>query len=450
MLQIFKDFHPSVGAILEKAEDPKVWKLLDMENMPSFINGRLAVMGDAAHPFLPHQGQGGGQAIEDAISLAAVLPLGTTAEEVPDRLQVYEQCRFERAHTIQDFTRTAGKDTAELAAEGKKLNMNEYQAYNFGHDAWDFTTNALQKHLEAQDTTLRFRAPLSFGPSPGPRRPLGLSPSHPTVQSLRKSNPERSTNYSVRFKSSRTYLQKLLPPGFAFTSPGTLASASIICTTLHSMTWLGGGGYSHLGLYVHGVNYTKRDGSKIYGSFLPILFENLTDPIVTGRAEIGMPKLFADIDIQQQNNGTGCDISISWRGAEFGKLAISDLTKEQAAANGVEHSEPPQKGSSPLVEPPEEGLFLYRQVPAVGEPGKVDAEYPVLVPKPEPAPDADPPEVFVTKTASLDFQARDWQSLPTLHYIAKGLAEMPIYGVEEAKLTKAFGVDDVGAARRVE
>lgn len=136
MLAIYDGFHSSVKAILEKAEEPKVWKLLDMEKMPTFVNGRLAVLGDAAHPFLPHQGQGGGQAIEDAVSLAAVLPLGTTTADVSDRLRVYEQCRYERAHKIQEFTRTAGKDAKDLAKDGKQLDMMEYQQYNFGHDAW--------------------------------------------------------------------------------------------------------------------------------------------------------------------------------------------------------------------------------------------------------------------------------------------------------------------------
>ena len=65
MLQMYRNFEPATRAILEKAEESKlkVWKLLDMEKMPKFIHAKLAVVGDAAHPFLPHQGQGGGQAV---------------------------------------------------------------------------------------------------------------------------------------------------------------------------------------------------------------------------------------------------------------------------------------------------------------------------------------------------------------------------------------------------
>lgn len=115
MLQIFSSFEPALLRLLAKA-DPgsvKVWKLLDMDALPKFNEGRLALLGDAAHPFLPHQGQGGGVAIEDAASLAVVLPLGTPVDEIPDRLALYNSIRHERAHKIQDFSRIIGQDNME-------------------------------------------------------------------------------------------------------------------------------------------------------------------------------------------------------------------------------------------------------------------------------------------------------------------------------------------------
>ncbi|KAK3117133.1 hypothetical protein LTR53_001790 [Teratosphaeriaceae sp. CCFEE 6253] len=452
MLDIYKSFAPSVLAILDKADESKlkVWKLLDMEQMPSFIHEKFAVLGDAAHPFLPHQGQGGGQAIEDGVALAALLNLGTTPEDVKERLQIYEQCRYERAHKIQDFTRTAGMDTAELAAKGMKLDMMEYQAYNFGHDAWDHASIALRKHIEARDKTLRFRAPVEFGASPGPRRPLGLHPDHARIRSLREKKPETSKTYSIKFKTSRTYLERLLPDRFAFTSPGTLAIASISCTTLDGMAWLAGGGYSHLGLYIHGINYTKQDGSKVFGTHLPILFENLADPIVTGRDELGMPKLFADIAVEEQAGGKACEISLSWRGVKFGTFAISDLVEEAPATNGTHPPAPVQRGPGPPPPPPEQGSFHYRYVPSVGEPGKADAEYPVFVPKPDAAAGAEPPATLVSKTASIALEAKDWQALPTLHHVTEWLGAMPVFAVEEARVVRGVGVSDVSGARRLE
>lgn len=446
LLAIYKDFDTSVRTIIEKAEDPKVWKLLDMDKMPTFVHERLALLGDAAHPFLPHQGQGGGQAIEDAVALAALLPLGTSRDEIPERLALYNECRYERSHKIQDFTRTAGKDASELAAEGKKLDMMEYQKYNFGHDAHDFATNKLHQLMDLKDPAGRFRSPCGFGPSPGPRRPLGFRSSDVNIHALRQVKPETSETISVRFKSSRTFLENLLPAGFAFTSPGTLASASISCTTLDGMAWLGGGGYSHCGLYIHGVNYTKRDGSKIFGTFLAVLFENLADPIITGRDELGMPKLFCDIAARVEGNDAS--ISLSWRGTSFGQIKVAGLSTPPPppATNG----EPAQRMPGPPPPPPEQGQFAHRYVPAVGQPGKADADYAVFIPNPTPAPGDTEPQILSTSTATASFEARDWQSLPTLHHIARGLAKIPIYGVEEAKVVRAQGVSDVSSAVRIE
>lgn len=56
------------------------------------------------------QGQGAGQAIEDAATLSVVLPRGTPPQDVPERLRLYEKIRYDRAHTIQEFSRKAGED----------------------------------------------------------------------------------------------------------------------------------------------------------------------------------------------------------------------------------------------------------------------------------------------------------------------------------------------------
>lgn len=60
------------------------------------------------------QGQGACMAIEDAASLAVVLPQGTPSEEVTERLKLYQKIRYERVNRIQQASRdAAGKDPAE-------------------------------------------------------------------------------------------------------------------------------------------------------------------------------------------------------------------------------------------------------------------------------------------------------------------------------------------------
>ena len=112
LLLIYKGFDPRALSLLSKADPAtlKVWKLLDMEVMPTWINEKLALLGDAAHPFLPHQGQGGACAIEDAASLAVVFPLDTERTEIVERLKLYEKIRYDRANRLQEYSRISGLD----------------------------------------------------------------------------------------------------------------------------------------------------------------------------------------------------------------------------------------------------------------------------------------------------------------------------------------------------
>lgn len=216
------------------------------------------------------------------------------------------------------------------------------------------------------------------------------------------------------------------------------------------MTWLGGGGYTFLGLSINGVNYSKRDGSKIHGAYIAVLFENLCDPIITGREELGFPKLFADIEIQETEHN-GCSIKLSWRGAEFGRFDIANLIADQPTASDVnENPAIPGPGPGPPPSPPEAGEFGYRYIAAVGEPGKVDAEYAVFCPFPGLDTSVEPPEKLMTKSASISFEAMDWQSLPTLHSITRILAEIPLYSIERAERVKGSDVNDLMEMRRIE
>jgi 2-polyprenyl-6-methoxyphenol hydroxylase-like FAD-dependent oxidoreductase len=47
--------------------------LVDRDPLPSWGAGRVTLIGDAAHPMLPHTGQGAAQAIVDAVTLGKML-----------------------------------------------------------------------------------------------------------------------------------------------------------------------------------------------------------------------------------------------------------------------------------------------------------------------------------------------------------------------------------------
>jgi salicylate hydroxylase len=69
-----------------------------------WTNGRLTLLGDAAHSMLPHMGQGANQAIEDAMALATLLQ-GASAADVPNVLVQYRKLRRDRTARIQQLSR---------------------------------------------------------------------------------------------------------------------------------------------------------------------------------------------------------------------------------------------------------------------------------------------------------------------------------------------------------
>lgn len=373
------------------------------------------------------QGQGGGVAIEDAVSLAVVLPLGTTIDEIPERLKLYEETRYERAHKIQEYSRQAGKDLID----GKpQIDMMAYTMYNFGWDEWDNSTKIYWKFQRAKNPRLYWRSPIAFGPAPGPRQDVYGEP--------RPSLAQTFVTASIKFKTSRTFLQNLFPnENYKFKSPGTIAYASFSVTTLGNMVWLGGGGYNHLGLYIHGVTYTKKDGSTIDGTYMPVLFESLTDPIVTGRDELGMPKVYCDIDIQRTD--TSYHMQASWRGAQFAEMKLDNLT-----------SVDPKSEAGTIGGESDYGILVYRYIPAVGDRGKADCEYPVCVAHSDETVPQTVKNLLVPEKKSIEIEGLDWKRLPTLHNITSVLAEVPIYEIVGSKVVEGTGVPDVSAAKRVE
>jgi salicylate hydroxylase len=103
----FAGWDPRIGHVLEQVDTTFRWALYDREPLPTWSRGRLTLLGDAAHPMLPHLGQGVNQSVEDGIALAALLA-AVDPSGVPAALAAYERLRRERVADVQRGARQNG------------------------------------------------------------------------------------------------------------------------------------------------------------------------------------------------------------------------------------------------------------------------------------------------------------------------------------------------------
>ena len=88
-----------------RSEDLRLDELFDREPIADWGRGAVTLLGDAAHPMLPHAGQGAAQALEDAGALGTVLSDASDSSAIDAALRRYERARAARTRTIVALAR---------------------------------------------------------------------------------------------------------------------------------------------------------------------------------------------------------------------------------------------------------------------------------------------------------------------------------------------------------
>jgi salicylate hydroxylase len=130
----FAGWDPAIGAVIAAVSGPGGsgfrWGMHDRAPLPRWSSGRLTLLGDAAHPMLPHLAQGVNQALEDAVALATLLGAGDGPADVPRALAAYEELRRDRTARVQLGSRRTG---AGYDSSGRQLTDRRWI---YEYDAW--------------------------------------------------------------------------------------------------------------------------------------------------------------------------------------------------------------------------------------------------------------------------------------------------------------------------
>ena len=252
-----------------------------------------------------------------------------------------------------------------------------------------------------------YRMPTHFGPAPGPRQMLD------GVVYDQKRSPRR-LSVAASFLTDPAALERHLPEGF------TLAGEPVVTVEFHHMTdidWLAGRGYTMIWVSWPAAFTGRQD--RATGRFLAVIWENLADPIITGRDEIGHPKLYAEIAEPRRWDGTQICVA-GWMGFRFLELEVSQLREAEAKRPAVAS----------------DGTLMLKYTPRAGAWGEADLCQVTLTPADDPDYHIEQPH---TGVGTVRFHKASWSDLPTMHHVVNALAALPVIEARGGTVTLSRG-----------
>jgi salicylate hydroxylase/6-hydroxynicotinate 3-monooxygenase len=131
-------FHQDVRNVLEACPDCHKWAILEREPLPRWSDGRVVLLGDAAHPMTPYMAQGAATSIEDAAVLARCLD-AVAGDDIEGAFRRYEAHRKPRTSLVQMIS----------SANTWMKDGQSDTSWLYGYDAWRAPLDAPAAHPPA-------------------------------------------------------------------------------------------------------------------------------------------------------------------------------------------------------------------------------------------------------------------------------------------------------------
>lgn len=194
-------------------------------------------------------------------------------------------------------------------------------------------------------------------------------------------------------------LSAYIPEGFELLRP----ELSVGFCQCREVEWMGGGAYNLIDVSVPVRFNGRRD--RVEGVFSLVVWENKTAPILTGREETGVPKIFADIE-DLHTLGDKRFSTASHEGNTFLRL-------EMTTTGPVDEVGAARQGELPV------NSLNVRYIPKVGGPG-ADLIQPILFPQ------RVAPRSLQPGNGTVQWAPLRYEDCPMQAHIIKALAELPV------------------------
>ena len=265
-----------------------------------------------------------------------------------------------------------------------------------------------------------YRMPTHFGPRTGPRQ-------GPDGRKFENKNTPKTTSIAINFLTNSEQLEMLLPERFKLAGEPVVTVAASYMTEIE---WLAGRGYNVLG--VSFLATFKGEQDQVTGRFLTVLWENLTDPIITGREELGFAKIYCDLPEPAVFQGERHLIA-SWLGFKFLDLKVYNLRPQSAT-----------EIADLVNDQTSAGTLHYKYMPRTGEWGAADAAYACLTPAT--SPNSVIKERWIGE-GTVQFHRARWEDMPTQYNIVNTFYDLEIKEYRGASVTKSTGAKDLSDQR---
>lgn len=216
-------------------------------------------------------------------------------------------------------------------------------------------------------------------------------------------------NMIFSYKTDGELLSRYIPEGFELLRP----ELSVQYCQCREVDWMAGSGYNLIDVAAPVRFCGKKD--QIEGTYSLVVWENRTDPILGGREETGVSKIFADIE--------------DLHSIKDKRFAIASFEGNTFLSLGMTVADPVTGSAMEKFQNMPNNSMHWRYIPKVGGPG-AEVSQPVLYPQ-----RAELKQAWYGE-GSLSWTALQYAQNPTQSHIIKALAELPVNEMFPAVLGK--------------